>query len=78
MNFMISESITPKYHKRKVTTMTDTIIRHYDTDTDELHRLRREKHRERRRRQLSAFYENMRAQNADKLIFLFDNDLNIA
>lgn len=50
----------------------------YGFNSPEMQALRREKRRERRRRQLEAFYENMAAQNADKLILLFDSDLNIA
>ncbi|MBR1532739.1 MAG: hypothetical protein IJ639_00075 [Ruminococcus sp.] len=50
----------------------------YDMNSTELLRLRREKRRERRRQQMNAFYESMKSQSADKVIFLFDNDLNIA
>ena len=48
------------------------------TDSAELMKLLREKRRERRRRQINAFYESLDAQNADKLILLFDNGMNIA
>ena len=46
--------------------------------SDELLRLRREQRRERRRRQINAFYKSIGAQNADKVIFLFEPDMNIA
>ena len=55
-----------------------TINNRNTIESAELLKLRREKRKERRRRQLDAFYESMKAQNADKVIFLFDNDLNIA
>lgn len=80
MIFMIS-LINNYYqnHRRKVTTMTNnTIIHPADMNSGQLMKLRREKRAERRRRQMNAFYENLAAQNADKIIFLFDNDLNIA
>ncbi len=75
MNFMIhADNINN--HKRKGIMMT---INNRDmNESAELLKLRREKRKERRRRQLDAFYESMNAQNADKVIFLFDNDLNIA
>ena len=41
-------------------------------------KMRREKYKERRRRQLDGFYRNLAEQNTDKIIFLFDTDLNIA
>ncbi len=65
--------------KRKVTTMTTQQTAKYtDAESAELLKMRREKRRERRHRQLDSFYESMKAQNADKLIFLFDTDTNIA
>lgn len=77
MNFMISAVNTEINHKRKGTIMTTT-NNQYDMNSTELLRLRREKRRERRRQQMNAFYESMKSQSADKVIFLFDNDLNIA
>ena len=65
-----------KFYQRKGIVMTTD--KYMDPNAAELLKLRREKHRERRRRQLEAFYESMKSQNADKVIFLFDNDLNIA
>lgn len=79
MNFMIS--LIDNYHqnhRRKVTTMTNQIIYSADMNREDFLKLRREKRAERRRRQMNAFYENLAAQNSDKIIFLFDNDLNIA
>lgn len=66
------------YFKRKVTTMNTYNTAQQTSDNAELLKMLREKRRERRRRQLSSFYKNMAAQNADKMIFLFDNDMNIA
>lgn len=77
MNFMIPASFINEHHKRKGTIMTTKISRH-DMNSSELQKLLREKRKARRRQQISAFYENMKAQTSDKLIFLFDNDLNIA
>ena len=76
MNILIPTLITKNHIQREesiMTTYTDT-----NNKTDELLRLRREKRRERRRRQLSAFYKSVSDQNADKVIFLFDADMNIA
>ena len=78
MNFMIP-SFDTHHHKRKGTIMT-TLFRTNQTDSNstEMLKLRREKIRQRRRRQMNAFFDSVKAQNADKVIFLFDNDLNIA
>lgn len=73
----LSDTKTDTIHKRKVSDMTNTHMKNNEY-SDALLRLRREKQRERRRRQWDAFFENIGAQNADKVIFLFDNDLNIA
>ncbi len=66
-----------KNHQRKGVIMK-SLNHHYETESAELLKLRREKHKERRRRQISAFYESVASQNADRVIFLFDSDLNIA
>ena len=51
----------------------------YDrSESAALQRLRREKRRQRRQQQINEFFESMSVQNADKVIFLFDNDLDIA
>ena len=81
MNFMIPETDRHNYQnlRRKVTAMTtDMMDRTPDTNADELMKLRREKRRESRRRQMSAFFESVSSQNTDKVILLFSNDLNIA
>lgn len=78
MNFMIPPINTNHHHKRKGFIMTAKNMYKNETDNAQLLRLRREKRKERRRQQMSAFYDSMRAQSSDKLIFLFDNDLNIA
>ena len=79
MNFMILSHDTESNHKRKGYIMTTKTFTDSDkTESAELMKLLREKRRERRRRQINAFYENLDAQNADKLILLFDNGMNIA
>lgn len=78
MNFMFPPINTTINHKRKGSIMTAKNMYNNEIESAELLKLRREKRKERRRQQMSAFYDNMRAQTSDKLIFLFDNDLNIA
>ncbi len=79
MNFMIQTHDTESNHKRKGLIMTTkTYNDSGKTNSAELMKLLREKRRERRRRQINAFYESLDAQNADKLILLFDNGMNIA
>ena len=58
--------------------MTNDNTQRSDITPSELLKLRREKRRERRARQLQAFYRSIYSQNTDKIICLFDNDMNIA
>lgn len=80
MNFMNSLFDNDhQNHRRKVNTVTkQSIMNSNDLERSELMRMRRERCAERRRRQINAFFDNMSAQNADKVIMLFDGDLNIA
>lgn len=80
MNFMISlfDSFYQNHRKKVMTMTTDTSMYTGRSDSAKLLKLRRDKLAERRRRQMSAFCENYAAQNADKVIFLFDGDKNIA
>lgn len=78
MNMMIPFTSHPNHHKRKVSTMTNDNTQRSDITPSELLELRREKRRERRARQLQAFYQSIYSQNTDKIICLFDNDMNIA
>ena len=79
MDFMISGFDLINNHRRKVTDMTTYKMNSQnESERADLMQLRREKRRERRRRQLDAFYRSITEQSADKLIFLFDSDMNIA
>ena len=79
MHFMISNDRFIQNHRKKGTKMTTNIIAFQkDIESTELFRARREKRRERRRRQIDAFFRSVNDQSADKMIFLFNQDMNIA